>query len=45
MNRMRDRDKGKELLLNELMKLCMENTELKNVKTRQKQTEKKLAKF
>lgn len=41
---MRDRDKDKEQLLNELMKLRKKIVELENVKANQKQTEKKLAK-
>ena len=41
---MEDRDKDKEQLLNELMKLYTKITELEHVKASQKQTEKKLAK-
>ena len=41
---MRDRDKDKERLLNELMKLHTEITELEHVNAHYKQTEKKLAK-
>ncbi|MCK4309642.1 MAG: PAS domain S-box protein, partial [Candidatus Atribacteria bacterium] len=41
---MEDRDRTKEQLLNELMKLRTKITELKNVKTSHKQAEKKLAK-
>ena len=41
---MRDRDKDKEQLLNELMKLHTKIAELENVKANHKQTEKKLAK-
>ena len=46
MNQMGDRYKGKdkEQLINELMKLHTEITELENVKSNHKQTEKKLAK-
>ena len=46
MNQMgdRDRDKGKEQLLNELMELRTKITELEHIKANQKQTEKKLAK-
>jgi len=46
MNQMGDRykDKDKEQLLNELMKLRTKITELENVKASHKQTEKKLAK-
>jgi len=41
---MRDRDKDKERLLNELMEVRKKITELEDIKTSQKQTEKKLAK-
>ena len=41
---MEDRDKDKEQLLNELMNVRTKIAELENVKTSQKQTEKKLAK-
>ncbi|GAH23431.1 unnamed protein product, partial [marine sediment metagenome] len=40
----RDRDKGKEQSLNELMELRTKITELEHIKANQKQTEKKLAK-
>ncbi|PKP57026.1 hypothetical protein CVT91_11630 [Candidatus Atribacteria bacterium HGW-Atribacteria-1] len=40
----RYKDKDKEQLLNELMKLRTKITELENVKASHKQTEKKLAK-
>jgi PAS domain S-box-containing protein len=40
----KDKDKDKEQLLNELMKLRTKITELENIKTSYKQTEKKLAK-
>jgi len=41
---MKDRDKDKEKLQNELMELRKEIAELKQVKTSQKHTEEKLAK-
>ncbi len=44
MNQVGDRDKDKERLLNELMELRKKITELEDIKTSQKQTEKKLAK-
>lgn len=44
MKQMKDREKDKEQLLNELMKLRTKIIELENVKANQKQTVKKLAK-
>ena len=41
----RDRDKGKEQLLNELMEFRTKITELENIKASQKQTEKKFLSF
>jgi diguanylate cyclase (GGDEF)-like protein/PAS domain S-box-containing protein len=45
MNQMGDRYKDKEQLINELMELRTKIAELEHVNARQKQTEKKLAKF
>jgi len=44
MNQMEDRDKDKEQLQNELIKLRRQITGLEKVKTSQKQTEEKLTK-
>jgi len=44
MNRMTDRDKDKEQLINELMELRKKITELEHTQDNQKQTEKKLTK-